>query len=232
MIVTVHQPEHLPYLGFCHKASAAQMLVLLDVVQYRKNYFQNRNRILGPNGAMWLTVPVRMQGHMNKVIAEMTVDHSQNWAPRWWKSLYFSYKHTPYFDEHAAFFSSIAEARVERLADLNEHIIRYLFDAIGITCRIIRASELPVSGARSALLAQICGAVGASAYLAGQSGKDYLDESLFAAQNIAVQHHVFHHPVYDQGRPDFVPYLSVVDLLFRHGPGTLGVIQSGSATRG
>ncbi len=50
MIVTIHQPEHMPWLGFCHKASQADVMVLLDVVQYRTNYFQHRNRIVGPNG--------------------------------------------------------------------------------------------------------------------------------------------------------------------------------------
>lgn len=228
MIVTVHQPEHMPYLGFCHKASLADVLVLLDVVQYRKNYFQNRNRILGGNGPMWLTVPVHVPGHMDKVIGDMEIDHDQKWAPRWWKSLYFSYKNTPYFDEHAPFFSSLIEQPILRLADLNERIIRYLFEALGIGCRVVRASDLTVSGTRSALLAEICGQLGAGSYLAGQSGKDYLDESLFAARGIAVAHHEFHHPVYDQGRSDFVPYLSVVDLLFRQGPASLGVITSAS----
>ena len=62
MIVTIHQPEHLPWLGFFNKADQADLLVLLDVVQYRKDYFQNRNRILNQHGPIWLTVPVRVAG--------------------------------------------------------------------------------------------------------------------------------------------------------------------------
>ena len=58
MIVTIHQPEHLPWLGFFDKIRQADVWVSLDHVQYRKNYFQHRNRIRGDRGAIWLTVPV------------------------------------------------------------------------------------------------------------------------------------------------------------------------------
>ena len=44
MRVTIHQPEFLPWLGFFDKASQANVLVLLDDVQFRRGYFHNRNR--------------------------------------------------------------------------------------------------------------------------------------------------------------------------------------------
>jgi hypothetical protein len=51
LIVAIHQPEHLPWLGFFNKIDQADLFVLLDVVQFRKNYFQNRNRILAHRDA-------------------------------------------------------------------------------------------------------------------------------------------------------------------------------------
>lgn len=227
MVVTIHQPEHLPWLGFCHKATLADVFVLLDVVQFRKNYFQNRNRILGPHGPMWVTVPVRLQGHTQKTIAEMEIHNAVPWARKWWGSLRHAYGHTPYFDAHARFFESVASRVWTHLADLNLAIIEYLFDALGIRCRLVRASTLPVAGARSTLLLDICARLGASVYLAGQHGRDYLDISIFEARGIAVRYHSFRHPTYPQGRGGpFVPNLSVIDLLFRCGP------ESGAILRG
>jgi hypothetical protein len=226
VVVTIHQPEHLPWLGFCHKATLADVFVLLDVVQFRKNYFQNRNRILGPNGPMWLTVPVLLRGHTRKTIAEMEIHNGVPWSQKWWRSLRHAYGGAPYFDAHAAFFESVAARRWTRLADLNVALIEYLFDALQVRCRLVRASALSVAGARSELLLDICARLGASAYLAGQHGRDYLDESLFDARGIEVRYHAFAHPSYPQkhGGP-FVSHLSVVDLLFQCGPNSSAILR-------
>lgn len=50
MVVAIHQPEHLPWLGFFNKMANADEFVILDNVQYRKRYFQNRNKILVNGG--------------------------------------------------------------------------------------------------------------------------------------------------------------------------------------
>src|SRR5207249_11577269 len=60
VVVTIHQPERLPWLGFFDKIRQADVFVMLDHVQYRKRYFQNRNRIRAEHGAIWLTVPVHV----------------------------------------------------------------------------------------------------------------------------------------------------------------------------
>jgi len=58
MIVSIHQPQYMPYIGYIYKILKSDVFVFLDDVQYKKNEWQNRNRIKGPNGLVWLTVPV------------------------------------------------------------------------------------------------------------------------------------------------------------------------------
>jgi hypothetical protein len=229
VVVTIHQPEHLPWLGFCHKAAQADLFVLLDVVQFRKNYFQNRNRILGPNGPMWVTVPVLLKGHTEKTIAEMEIHNGVPWAHKWWSSLEHSYGRQPHFRDYAAFFEGLTGQSWRYLADLNEAIIRFLLTSLEIGCPIVRASTLGVSGARSALLLDICRRVGAKTYLAGRHGRDYLDEALFADGGVAVRYHEFDHPVYDQGSDTFVANLSSVDLLLRYGAESRQFVRSSAA---
>ena len=70
MRLTIHQPEFAPWLGFFHKVSLADALVILDDVQFRKNYFHNRNRVRTPEGWNWVTVPVEkapLETPMNEV---------------------------------------------------------------------------------------------------------------------------------------------------------------------
>ena len=75
MILTIHQPEYLPWMGFFTKLLYADVYVALDTVQYRHKHFQNRNRIMTANGERWLTVPVHKRG----LIQDIEIDNSKNW---------------------------------------------------------------------------------------------------------------------------------------------------------
>jgi len=57
--VAIHQPQYLPWMPYFQKLSQADCFVFLDNVQYQSRGLQNRNQVKGPNGAVWLTVPVK-----------------------------------------------------------------------------------------------------------------------------------------------------------------------------
>ena len=81
MIVTIHQPEHMPWLGFFDKLRQDDVWVMLDHVAYRKRYFQNRNRIRDAQETRWLTVPVLTKGKYDQAICKVQIDNEGN--PRW-----------------------------------------------------------------------------------------------------------------------------------------------------
>src|SRR5205823_11747690 len=89
MLVTIHQPEHLPWLGFIDKARQADLLVLLDDVQFRKNYFQNRNRVRAAGGPVWVTVPVLTKGNADQEIREVQINSegSPRWREKYWGTI-------------------------------------------------------------------------------------------------------------------------------------------------
>ena len=75
MIVAIHQPNYLPWLGYFYKIAKCDMFVLLDNVQYAKNSFINRNKIKTPQGELWLTVPVKSKGRFGQLIKEVEIDN-------------------------------------------------------------------------------------------------------------------------------------------------------------
>jgi hypothetical protein len=237
MIVTIHQPEHLPWLGFFDKADQADLLILLDVVQYRKDYFQNRNRILGPGGPAWLTVPVVKTGYMDRTIGEMRINNEVavhngvDWRRVHWQTIRHAYAHHPHFESVAGPLEAIYSTEWALLADLNERLIRTFIDALGIRTPIVRASGLGVAGTGTELLLDICRRTDASAYLSGPTGRDYLDEAPFREAGIGVAYHAFDHPEYPQRHSGaFVSHLSTLDLLCNCGPESLSIIRSGRAS--
>lgn len=227
MIVTIHQPEHLPWLGFFDKLRQAQTWVLLDQVPYRKHYFQNRNRIRGDRGEVWLTVPVLTRGKLGQAIRDVRIDHrgSPRWRAKCWTSLAQHYGRAPFWAEHAGALEALYRRDWERLVELNEALIRYLLVAFSIQVTIVKSSELNVSGQRSALLLAICRRLNAEVYLSGISGREYLDQDLFREAGIEVRFQAFHHPIYAQQYEPFIPCLSALDLLLNRGPDSLEALR-------
>ncbi len=226
MIVTIHQPEHLPWLGFFHKLYHAEQVVLLDNVQFRKNYFQNRNRILTTSGRQWLTVPVLSKGRSTAPIDQIPINEAVNWRRKYLETLRQSYRRHPYFPVYAPDIEGILHHKWENLVDLNMAIIELFLKALGSQRQLIRASELFVQGNRSNLLLAICQEMGADIYLSGPSGEEYLDEEIFHDAGIGVCYHEFHHPTYLQANwsGPFISSLSTVDLLFNVGPNSLDTL--------
>lgn len=226
MIVTIHQPEHLPWLGFFDKMRQADMFVLLDTTQFAKDDFQNRNRIKTKNGPTWLTVPVFKQGRSEQLIINAEISNDRNWRNRCWSLIYQSYRDAPFFEKYEPFFKDLYARQWSGLATLNETIIRCLRDQLGLRTELVKASDLGLymRGATNINLT-ICQRLGADIYLSGKHGSDYLDETRFAEQGIEVRYQDFKHPVYPQLWGDFLPRMSSLDLLFNCGESSLKVIE-------
>lgn len=226
MVVTIHQPEHLPWLGFFDKIRQADVFVMLDHVQYRKNYFQNRNKIRAANGALWLTVPVLTKGNSEQPINEVQINNqgSPRWREKCLASLIQHYRNTEFWSYHEQFFERLYKTNWTRLVEINEAAIQYLLNAFSIDVKIVKSSEMNVEGQRVDLLLDICRRVGANTYLSGVSGKEYLDRKTFADAGVEVQFQEFHHPIYRQAYEPFLPCMSSIDLLLNYGPASLEVI--------
>jgi len=175
MIVTIHQPEHLPWLGFFCKMAQSDLFVVLDTVQYEKNYFQNRNRIRSNSaatGLTWITVPVLTRGRSHQSIKEVRIDNNnRRWGEKVWQSIRHNYVRAPYFEHYADFIrETYTNGAWDLLVDLNLHIIRHLKDELGIATPLVQASELKAKGSQTELLLAICQELGATRYLSGPGG--------------------------------------------------------------
>lgn len=218
MIVTIHQPEHLPWLGFFNKAANCDKLVLLDTVQYEKNYFQNRNRIISSKSQsfVWLTMPVN-KGSLSDTILQKTVKFDKSAKRKYLEKIKQTYSSYPFYREHIHNIEKIIfESGTTSLSIINTSLIKYIINFLQLRCEIISASELEVGTEISGteLLCNICKKTEATTYLSGIYGKKYLSEKLFINNKINVEYQTFIHPEYKQPSETFVSHLSVLDLIF------------------
>ena len=212
----ISQPRFFPGLHYLHRMMVSDVFVILDTVQFNPRHEENRAKVKGANGAQWLTVPVR-QSRRDQSIIEIRSDDTQPWQRKLTGTLSNLYSRAPCFNAHAPEVMRILETHHESLTDLDCASWEPALRLLGVTCRFIRSSELPLSETGSQLLLQICKHVGCGVYISGGIARDYLDVATFTAAGIRVEFHEYTYPVYPQRHGDFVPFLSYLDMLFNVG---------------
>jgi hypothetical protein len=223
LIVAVHQPQYLPWLGYFDKIRRADTFCYLDNVQYKKNDWQNRNRIKTSQGWQWITVPVRYQ--FPEKICEVTINPTVKWRKKHLQALVTNYRRAPFYKNYIDIYEQIYSKDWEYLADLNIEFIERLKDALGFSQKpAIKSSQLELREDPTDRLIDICQAVKADTYLSGQDGVKYMNLERFKEYGIQVIIQDFKHPVYPQLFTEFQSHMSAVDLLFNCGPGSLDKI--------
>lgn len=215
MIVSIHQPAYLPWLGYLDKIRRADRFVFLDTVQFQKGSFQNRNKIRTAQGWIWLTVPVVTAGTVfDETLVDTEIDNRSDWRRKHRASIEMNYCRAPCFHEVFPWLSRFYDREREKLSPFCFEMLTDIVDRLGIGTEIVKASDLSsVTGAKSDLVLNLCKAVGAKTYLSGSRGRDYMDLDSFRAAGIAVEFQDYQHPTYPQVYPDFEPCMGVVDLL-------------------
>ncbi len=184
MIISAHQPAFMPWLGYLHKIAVSEKFIILDSVQFEKNSFINRNYIMGQNGPILLTVPIKIKNHLSKTIVDIEIAEGTNWKKKHLNSIYLNYKKSPFFKDHFPFFEEIYNSEWKTILSLNITILEYLLKVFGINTRIIKLSDLKIDGTKTELIINLCKKLEATKFIFGAKGKDYADISLAKQENI------------------------------------------------
>ena len=214
----IHQPEHLPYIGFFAKLMQASTWIVFDTAQYQKNHFHNRNRIaLGQSAWQWLTVPVKYAHHRSIINTVYVADEFK--ASKYLRTLSHAYGSAPYFNMIFTILESIVHRATKHksLLDFNLELTLSLMSLLGIRPSIVLASSLENTAYRNKTerLIKLCNAVSSKTYVCGSGSALYMEYDKFAEAGIAVKQ-ISYSPVPYKRSGDYIPYLSIVDLLMHH----------------
>ena len=232
MIVSINQPAYLPWIGYFDRIYRSDIHVILDHVQFEKNSMLNRNKIRTSNGWSWLTVPIITKSRFgNLEIQNLEIDNSKLWRKKHLNALKMNYSKSNYFSHFFPYFEKIFSLDWIKIDPLLQDNLSYFLNALNINTKIIKSSDLKIFSSKSNLIDDICKKFGASTYLSGPFGRDYLDLKKFDSAKIKVKFADYNHPSYDQVYDGFEPFMSIVDLLFNHGgAGSLDILANSSST--
>jgi hypothetical protein len=234
MIVAIHQPHYLPWLGYLHRVAQVDLFIVLDHVQFERRNYQNRSQIRLEGAPHWLTVPVLQRSQKERIVDKLIDNGSPRaWGPIHLSTLRHAYRDAEHFKTYAGALGAILAARWERLVELDLALLEFLCQAFGIGTPVVRSSALGAVGAKSDLILNLCRAAGAGALLAGLGGsRGYLDADAFARAGVRLKWHDFRHPAYRQCGPQpFMPGLAAIDLLFNRGPQSRAVLMGEAGPR-
>ncbi len=229
MRVSISQPAYLPWLGYFNRIANSDIAVVLDDVMLERSSttrFTNRNKILTATGPAWLTVPIIKSGVGQPLISQALIDKDQNWQEKHRRSIAYNYTKAPYFSCHENWLGAFYGCSWTHLSPLLAESTSYLLGCLGISTPLVYSSQLNAPGSKSELILNICLCLGATTYISGPLGRNYLELDSFSHNGISIIFDEYSHPRYCQSTIDFHPRLSVLDLLFNCGDDSMGILFS------
>ena len=225
MITSIHQPNYIPWLGFFHKLLLSDTYVVFDDVQFpRGKDYANRNQIKTNNGKMWLTASVLGKKEL-KPWNQIEINNN-GWKEKHLNNIESFYKKTPYFKSYFLFLKRIYETNHKLLLDFNLDLIIFFLGCLNKECNIVLSSDIKTKLTGLDKILYILKNQNTTKYISGdgEGSKRYINEQLFKDNNIELVWQNYKHPTYNQLYGEFIPYLSILDLLFNEGPKSKDII--------
>lgn len=215
-IVSIHQPQYLPWIPYFQKIASSDYFVFLDNVQFQRRGVQNRNEIKGPNGSITLTVPV--SSARDDLISTVKIADNK-WRKKHVRSIEQCYARAKYFGYFESHVKSIIMKDYDLLADLNKAMVQMFVEFLGIKTKLVCASSLGVSGSKEDLIIDICNKLEGTEYLSGSGARVYQSEHNFSRHGIELTYHESTVKEYEQcfNKVGFTPGLSALDAILNMG---------------
>ena len=216
--VAILQSNYIPWKGYFDLIAAVDEFIIYDEMQYTRRDWRNRNQIKTPQGAQWLTVPVKVKGKYYQKIKDTEID-GVCWAGAHWRTLTQNYKRSRYFDDVAEWLKPLyLENSYEHLSLLNRKFIEAICNYVGITTKISNSWDYNLADGKTKRLVELCNQAGAVEYVTGPSARNYIDEKVFKDSNIKLTWFDYAgYPEYPQLWGEFTHHVSILDLLFNCG---------------
>jgi hypothetical protein len=218
-VVTAHQPHFLPWTGYLHRISLADVFVVMDTMEYTHHSYINRNRIVGPAGVQWLSVPVRYRDRSRDTIEKIEISNQRQWRAKHIRTIEHCYRRSPGFDALFPRLEVIYREEETSLLGLDMALLKMLLDSLGVTTEVLLASSCGVEGRKEdELFLSLLRRTGSDTILLGLGASNrYIQPPALTEAGFRIARQRFEHPEYAQGRRPFAAGVSALDMLMRVG---------------
>jgi hypothetical protein len=229
MKLGIMQPYFFPYLGYFDLINCTDTWLVYDTVQYIQQGWINRNRVLHPrSGWQYITVPLKKASFHRSFqtpIKDVQISNQVGWNERIIRQLYHYKKESPYFSETIKFVADCLSYGDKSISHLNVSILSKVCDLIEIDFNYHFFSEMnlqldPALGPEEKVIT-ICRTLNASEYVNLPGGSKLYNERNFRGKNMKLTFRELPTFKYSCRGYEFIPNLSIIDLLMWNKPETI-----------
>jgi hypothetical protein len=222
MKLAIMQPYLLPYIGYFQLAAAVDKFVFYDDVNFIKNGWINRNRMLLSDQVRYLTEPLSGARPSLK-INEVLVEPRERWLRKLLESIRHAYAKAPQYPRVSALIGRILAEPLVPISQLASHTVMEICKYLEIDTEFVPSStkygNAQLKGTDRVL--DICAREQASTYVNLPGGRALYDSKEFSARGVTL---AFIEPnlcPYAQFADAFHPALSILDVLMFNSKGSV-----------
>lgn len=215
MIVSIHQPDYIPYIGYFYKIFQSEKFIFLDDAQYSNDNMHQWNKIKTPQGECRLKIPIK---HVfGEKINEVTTRDELKWKEKHLKTIEMNYSKAQYFKDYFPKFKELLMGKYQNLADMNISINTWICENFDFNVKFLRSSEMNINTAKEDRVIDLCLAIGGDVYISGNGAKAYQVDEHYTQKGIELRYTDYHPVEYKQLWKDFLPNMSIMDYVFNNG---------------
>lgn len=208
------QPYLFPYIGYFQLINTVDKFVIFDDVNYINRGWINRNRILINGDYQMISIPLK-EASQNKLINEIEIVNDQKWKEKLLRTLQFSYKKAPFFDNVFPLLEKIVLNNEQNISAFIYASIIDLLEYLKINTLIEPSSSKYNTKQLKAeqKILSICNQEKATTYINPIGGTELYSKQLFKDHNIKLFFLKTEKIVYNQNCKNFIPWLSIIDVM-------------------
>jgi len=228
MKIAISQPTFLPWQGYFALIDYVDEFIFLDNVQFDKRSWQQRNYIKLENKKKIFTIPVISKNKLDQKINEVKIDYNNFKVEKFLMLIKHSYKKSSYFELYYEKIQKILSKNHLYLSKINQDLIIDICSMFNIKTKFYNTSSMLLSNElkKTDLLSEICKMKKCTQYISTYGASSYMGGmSKFPGTNIKINYFEYENKMYNQIGDQFIPNLSILDLLFNEGPHSLEIIR-------
>ena len=220
MKIAIMQPYFVPYIGYFQLINAVDKFVIYDNIKYTKKGWINRNRILVDGKDEYITLPIRKDSDYLDVDQRKLADSFIDDKNKILRKLAHAYQKAPHYKTVYALMEWILEKPENNLFEFIYKSVVEICKFLDINTSFVVSSTLPVDHelkSQDRVIA-ICKALKTTTYINPPGGMELYSKDTFKENDIALE---FLQPApirYTQFKNDFIPSLSIIDVMMFNSP--------------
>ncbi len=214
------QPYLFPYIGYFHLINSVDEFVIYDDVQWMKGGWINRNRILGAEGPEYITLPIQKDSYKKNINERQFTELIDVAKEDILERMQEDYREAPYFEDTFSFVKKCFDNNERNASRFISSTIRDCSKHLGLKTDFIESSTLKI---KEGLRAQerviyINKILESDQYNNAIGGRELYNKSVFRENSIDLYFVEPQLEAYNQGRDNFYPGLSIIDVMMFNSP--------------